>query len=199
MSGRRVTPRITEHPVGGGADPELTPPNSYIAAPSQGDQEVPFWRAEDVAEQEKSEEVEPKATEPEEVSLSDEDRSMFASLLTCGTRSKTLEILGHCVVVQSLCGDDDLRIGLWVKEYQGSLGEQRAYQIGVAAAGLRTVNGLPLITSLLDKPDPDLVFHETVKKVSQMNPLVINQIYRGVMDAEKEFVELAAKLGKSLG
>src|SRR4051812_46868815 len=61
--------------------------------------------------------------------LSPEEEIMFASLLTCGRRSKVIRLLDHTVVVQTLCGDDDLRIGLYVKEYAGSLGEQRAYQI----------------------------------------------------------------------
>jgi hypothetical protein len=131
--------------------------------------------------------------------LSPEEQVMFASLLTCGRRSKTLHLLDHTVVVESLCGDDDLRIGLYAKDYVGSLGEQRAYQIAVAAAGIRTIDGRPLTNTLYEQADNDALFDEKVAKVAKMYPTVIAAVYRGVLDAEKEFVELVTKLGKLPG
>ena len=136
---------------------------------------------------------EPVTEEPE---LSPEEQVMFASLLTCGRRTKTLHLLDHTVVVQTLCGDDDLRIGLYCKEYKDSIGEQRAYQIGVAAAGIRSIDGVPVVSSLYESADPGALFDEKIVKVAAMYPTVINKIYRAVMDAEREFVELATKLGK---
>ena len=50
--------------------------------------------------------------------------------------------------------------------------------------------------SLYAEADNDALFQQKVTKVAQMYPTVINRIYRAVMDAEKEFVELATKLGK---
>lgn len=137
-----------------------------------------------------------KAAQDQGVELSPEEQIMFASLLTCGRRSKVISLLDHTVVVQTLCADDDLRIGMYVKEYQGSLGEQRAYQVGVAAAGIRTIDGVPLVQTLYEQATDDALFDQKVLKVSQMYPTVINRIYRAVMDAEKEFVELATTLGK---
>lgn len=135
-------------------------------------------------------------TEPESEELSPEEQVTFASLLTCGRRSKVVTILDHTVVVQTLCGDDDLRIGLYAKPYAGSLGEQRAYQIAVAAAGIRTVDGKPLASSVYENADNDALFDEKVAKVSAMYPTVIAAVYRAVMEAEKEFVELCTRLGK---
>jgi hypothetical protein len=135
-----------------------------------------------------------KAEEPPE--LSPEEQVMFASLLTCGRRSKTLRLMDHTVVVQTLCGDDDLRIGLFVKQYVGTFGEQRAYQIGVAAAGIRSIDGQPLVQSLYPEADNDALFDQKCTKVAQMYPTIINRIYRTVLEAEQEFVELATKLGK---
>lgn len=136
----------------------------------------------------------PVGAEPLE--LSPEEQVMFASLLTCGRRSKTVTIFDHTVVVQTLCGDDDLRIGLYVKDYSNTLGEQRAYQIAVAAAGIRTINGKPLVPTLYEGADPDNMFDQKVTKVGQMYPFVISKIYAAVMDAEKEFVVLAERLKK---
>jgi hypothetical protein len=131
-------------------------------------------------------------------SLTDEESIMFSSLLTCGRRSKTITLFDHVVTVETLNGDDDLRIGLYAKDYAGSLGEQRAYQIGVVAAGLRTIDGKAFAQTLFEDAQGSL-FDDKVKKVSSMRPVVISPIYRAIMDAEKEFVELATRLGKLPG
>lgn len=193
MTARRHTPRPTNTPVGGTGD-VLAPPEEYqydpnVLASTDPTEAPPLPEADEptvVGEV-------PPEPQPE---LSPEEEVMFASLLTCGRRSKVLHIFDHTVVVQTLCGDDDLRIGLYVKNYQGSLGEQRAYQIGVAAAGIRTIDGKPLVQTLYEHAGDDALFDAKVAKVAAMYPTVISQIYRGVMDAEKEFVSLAAKLGK---
>lgn len=195
MSGRRRAPEPAI-PVGV-ADPNLAAP---MDAPEPPEEFVPPAGAFAAVEDEYAGGVlvgEPVAVAEEEVTeLSPEEEVMFASLMTCGRRTKVAHILDHTVVVQTLCGDDDLRIGLYVKDYVGSMGEQRAYQIAVAAAGIRTIDGQPLVQSLFAEADNDALFDQKVAKVAQMYPTVINRIYRAVMDAEKEFVELATKLGK---
>lgn len=162
---------------------EVAPPAGEPTAPRQEDHRI----VGDAPEEEVTEDLSP------------EEQVMFASLLTCGRRSKTLHIFDHTVVVQSLCGDDDLRVGMYAKQFAGTLGEQRAYQIGVAAAGLRSINGRPLVESLFDQGDSDAasaLFDQKVAKVAKMYPSVIQRVYRGVLDAEKEFMELADRLGK---
>lgn len=131
--------------------------------------------------------------------LSPEEEVMFASLLTCGRRTKTVKVLDHVVVVQTLNCDDDLRIGLWAKPYVDSLGEQRAYQIGVAAAGIRSIDGRPFVATLYEGADESALFDEKAAKVSKMYPHAVQRIYRAVLDAEKEFVSLVERLGKSSG
>jgi hypothetical protein len=136
------------------------------------------------------------APPPEPIELSPEEQVMFSSLLTCGRRSKTVRIFDHTVVVQTLCGDDDLRVGLYAKQYTGTFGEQRAYQIAVAAAGIRTIDGKPFAQALFEEAADDALFDSKTAKMAQMYPHVINMVYRAVMDAEQEFVELATRLGK---
>jgi hypothetical protein len=140
----------------------------------------------------------PPGEEGEE--LSPEEQVMFANLLTCGRRTKTLTVFDHTVVVETLNCDDDLRIGMYVKDYNGSTGEQRAYQIGVVAAGIRTIDGKPFVpSSLFQDADNAALFDERFKKVSKMYPTVVTKIYRAIMDAEREFVELSIRLGKLEG
>jgi hypothetical protein len=132
----------------------------------------------------------------EHVELSPEEQIMFASLLTCGRRSKTIRLFDHTVVVQTLCCDDDLRVGLYAKDFVGSLGEQRAYQVAVAAAGIRTIDGRPVVEGLFEQVGDDALFDQKVLKVASMYPHVVNRIYRAILEAEQEFIELSTKLGK---
>lgn len=200
MTGRRRTPDPVSAPVGGN-DKLLAPPEEFeydpnvLASTDPSEAPPPPPLPED--QMEKAFLDDKVAAEHDQIAeLSPEEMVMFASLLTCGRRSKTIRLFDHTVVVQTLCGDDDLRIGLYVKDYAGSLGEQRAYQIGVVAAGIRTIDGRPLVQGLYEKVGEDVLFNEKVDKVAKMYPTVISRIYRAVMDSEKEFVELANKLGK---
>jgi hypothetical protein len=133
------------------------------------------------------------------VELSPEEEVNFASLLTCGRRSKTLHLLDHTVVVETLCAADDLRVGLYAKDYASTIGEQRAYQIAVAAAALRSIDGQPVVNSLFENADEAALFDQKIKIVEKMYPTVVSRIYRAALESEKEFVELVGRLGKSFG
>ena len=140
------------------------------------------------------------ATDDEVTELTDRERADFASLLTCGRRSKTITVMGHPVVVQTLTTADEMRIGLFTKKYLDSqLGFQRAYQVAVCAAGVRELQGRPLFTSLSEVTSEDEVFDRSVEAVQKLYPVVVTQIYQAILDLEREFAELAIKLGKLSG
>jgi hypothetical protein len=166
------------------SDPDIIPPEPL--------DESQFVASERVAEEVK------EAVEEEITELTDEERVLFSSLMTVGKRSKPIEVMGHTVVIQSLRVADDLRIGLWCKKYEESRGFQRAYQLGVCAAGIRTVDGTPLYQSLTDSGE-DEVFEAKVEKLQNYYPIVINQIYNSIVGLDSEFAELATKLGKRFG
>lgn len=195
MSGRRLKPQPVGVPVGGENDPHIAAPNPAVLY-STDPTEVP--PPPPPAPDEEGERGGRLVAEggPD---LSPEEQLTFASLLTCGRRTKTLHILDHTVVVQTLCGSDDLRIGLYAKPYAETVGEQRAYRIAVCAAGIVSIDGQPLVGSLFEQADSDALFDQKVKIVEKMYPTVITAIYKGVLDAEKEFVELVTRLGKSFG
>jgi hypothetical protein len=180
----------TPSAIGGQGDPSLVAPEPFpnLQPPTGAPTELPPLPGAPLPEQ-------PEAKNDDD--LSPEEEIMFASLLTCGRRSKTVTVFDHTVVVETINCDDDLRIGMYVKDYQGSLGEQRAYQVGVVAAGIRSIDGQPFMPSgLFQDADRSAMFDDRFKKVSAMYPTVVSQLYRGVMDAEKEYIELAIRLGK---
>ena len=142
----------------------------------------------------------PEPDEPEVTELTDQERADFASLLTCGRRSKTITVMGHPVVIQTLTTADEMRIGLFTKKYLDSqLGFQRAYQVAVCAAGVRELQGRPLFTSLREVTSEDEVFDKSVEAVQRLYPIVVTQVYQAILDLEREFAELAIKLGKLPG
>lgn len=171
-------------PVDPSIEPDLVPP----VPPSENRRVVSDLVTEDVDD------------EPEVTELTDAERRDFASLLTCGRRSKTITVMGHPVVIQTLTTADEMRIGLFTKDYGDStLGFQRAYQVAVCAAGIREVQGKPLFTSLREITSDDEIFDKSVEAVQKFYPIVVTQIYQGIMDLEREFAELAVKLGKLPG
>lgn len=196
MSGRRLTPQPVGAPVGGGNDPFLAPPNPAVLHSTDPTEVPPPPPSGPKEEGESGGRLVGEGIVPE---LSPEEQLTFASLLTCGRRTKTLHILDHTVVVQTLCGSDDLRIGLYAKPYAESVGEQRAYRIAVCAAGIVSIDGKPLVGGLFAHADDDALFDQKIKVVEKMYPTVITAIYKGVLEAEKEFVELVNRLGKSFG
>lgn len=132
--------------------------------------------------------------------LTEQERADFASLMTCGRRSKTITVMGHPVVIQTLTVADEMRIGLFTKRYLDSqLGFQRAYQVAVCAAGVRELQGRPLFSSLVEVTSEDEVFDKSVEAVQKLYPVVVTQIYQAILDLEREFAELAVKLGKLSG
>lgn len=175
---------VEDIPVDPAVDPELAPPQRRI-----------------VAEETAPDEEQPQAPPPVEVTeLTDQERHDFASLMTCGRRSKTITVMGHPVVIQTLTTADEMRIGLYTKAYaETQLGFQRAYQVAVCAAGVREVQGSPLFTSLREITSEDEIFDKSVEAVRKFYPIVVTQIYQGIMDLEREFAELAIKLGKLPG
>lgn len=138
---------------------------------------------------------------PEEqiTELTPEERRDFDRLLTIGRRTKKITVMDHPVTIQTLKTADEMRIGLHTKPYLESQGFSRAYQIGVCAAGIVDIDGMPLYQPVSEKEDDDGIFDKKVAKLKEYYPIVITQIYQGIIDLEREFADLAIKLGKLSG
>lgn len=133
------------------------------------------------------------------VVLSDEERSLFRSLMTVGKRTKTLSVMDHSVLIETLNIDDELQVGLSCREYEGTKAFARAYQLAVCAAAIKEVDGIPLYQALSESVEPSEVFDKKLEKLKKYYPVVLYKIYRGVLELEQEFAELVEKLGKQQG
>ncbi len=128
-----------------------------------------------------------------------EERAMFSSLLTCGKQAKVVTVLGHQVGIESLNVDDDLRIGLFTKEFLDSTGYATAVKLATCASGIRTVNNRPLYTAMSTDESPESIFQAKVEKLRRWHMSAITEIYREIIDLDVKFGELAIKLGKLKG
>jgi hypothetical protein len=128
-----------------------------------------------------------------------EERQQFVSLLTCGKKSKVIDVMGHSVGIESLNTDDDLHVGVFTKEYLGTEAYARAVQLANSAAAIRTIDGSLVYTPLSPNETKNAIFDAKVEKLSQYHPAVITEIYREVLLLDSEFVKLAIKLGKLKG
>lgn len=169
-----------EAPVDPAIDPDLVPPEirRLVGEP---------------------EEVPDEDQVPEITVLTDEERRDLTTLITVGRRVKTITVMNHKVKIQTLKSTDEMRIGLFTKPYLGSQGFARAYQVAMCAAGIIEVDGAPLYSSIRQEKDPDALFAKRAEQMEQFYPVVVSQIYDAISDLEKEFSELAEKLGKSPG
>lgn len=181
------------------SDPLIMPPEM----PSSGfnpEQHVP----EEVSEEESRRVVGEIVTEEVEVEdpvvqLTDEERALFRSLMTVGKRSKTISVMDHSVLIETLNIDDELQVGLACKEYENTKAFARAYQLAVCAASIKEVDGIALYQALSEDVTPAEVFVKKLEKLKKYYPVVLYKIYRGVLDLEQEFAELVEKLGKQKG
>jgi hypothetical protein len=174
-------------------DPDLKPPEPF--SPTDFGRVLPPELGEGF---ELPEDEGPPEPEEEITELSEEERYSFMQLSTIGQRFGEIDIMGFKVGIQSLRVSDDLRISLFCKDYDGTKMEQRATQVAVCAAGIREVNGAPLVPSL-GPMTADERFKKQVDILKEYYPLVITKVYRAIMELDQEFVELAAKLGKLSG
>jgi hypothetical protein len=149
--------------------------------------------------QEESYRVVSDAGDDDVTNLSEEDRRAFDTLLTCGRRTKTIEVMGHKVTIESLNVDDDLRIGVYCKEYRDSDAFPRAIQVATCAAGIRAINNRPMYSALSSDESSESIFQIKVDKLAKYYPIVITEIYREILNLDAEFAELAMKLGKLKG
>lgn len=137
--------------------------------------------------------------EPEEVPetvLTDEERAQFRTLLTIGKRTKKITVFDHPIVIRSLTCDDEIRIGLYVKDHRESTAFPRVYQCATVAAAIKSVDGKSWENVLEANPDPEVVFRHKYEQVVALNPLVVQAVYEKVTEMELEFAELMEKVGK---
>lgn len=178
-------------------EPDLGPPPPLTSSDIRPPE--PFVEATDWDSPEPDAVSDSAAPEDEVTELTAEERLLFSRLLTVGQRHKTIDVMGHTVGIQSLRVSDEMRIGLLCRDHSGSKMENRAFQVGVCAAGISAIDGAPIYQSLTGLESVDEMFAKKVDTLKEYYPIVITQIYSAILELDQEFVELSKKLGKLKG
>lgn len=79
-------------------------------------------------------------------------RTQFEGLMYIGALTDEFDWMGHKFVVRTLRTDELLEIALMIQPYVGTQGEDKAYQAGVVAACVISVDGKPLPSPISSDP-----------------------------------------------
>lgn len=143
--------------------------------------------------------IEEEEEEDDTLVLTTQERRDFDRLLTMGRRVKEIVVMDHPVTIQTLKTIDEMRIGLYTKDYVNTQGFSRAYQVGMCAAGVIDIDKSPVYQAISKEESEDIIFKKKADALKEYYPVVISQIYNAIVELEREFAELAIKLGKLSG
>lgn len=145
--------------------------------------------------------TEPDATAPAKAQAEDvpemdpQYRQDFDGLLYIGALRKEFSWLGHTFAIRTVTVDELLRIGLAVKQYEGTIGANRAYVAAVVAASIERVDGKPLHQPL--GPGEDSL-EERFRYVRQYwYTWTIDRVYQECAELEARVAQIIESLGKS--
>lgn len=115
----------------------------------------------------------------------------FKGLMYLGALTKKFGWLGHSFTIRTLMTDEELAIGLLVKEWDGTIAQNRAYATAVVAACVQTVDGQELPGPAFEEPD-DVRLRRRFNVVSTTwYPATIDAVF-------EQYVLLSATVGEVL-
>lgn len=144
------------------------------------DEEGAVERAVDDAQESLASEFDPKWREP------------FEGLLYLGHLEETVEIAGHTFVVRTLKTGEKLEALQLCKPYEDSVSFARAYRAAIAAAGLVSVDGLPV---LVPQKQVSAVRQKFDYITSNWYDHIIERLYEEIDRLEGKVVKILEELG----
>lgn len=184
---------MSDSPIDESVDEILSEPEPY----SPPEEELPERFVVGVPLNEKGEEFDPDEEE-EAPALTFQEKKDLRDLMTVGRRTKDIVVFDHKVSIQTLKSIDELNVGKYAKQYEGTQFYPRALQVAVCAGAITAIDGKPLYTSL-GSEDEKVVFDEKVSRLEKYYPITISRIYKETVTLESEFNSLMEKLGKLKG
>lgn len=125
-------------------------------------------------------------------------RDDFEGLLYLGALTNDFPWMGHIFVIKTLSVDELLEVALLVKEWQGSMGEMKAYATLMVAACTVSVDGRPLPQPISSQPG-DTVVRNRFEVVRRWYPTTVDVIYEQYLLLEARVMEVLEAMGKVNG
>lgn len=128
-------------------------------------------------------------------------REPFEGLLFIGALRKPFRWLGHTYVLRTLRDGELMDVGLLIKPYMGTMGETKAYQTGVLAVALETVDGKALpLPPILDEGEGSLVvLTDRFNHIRRFYPPTIDHLYNRWLELEAEANKTVEKMLERYG
>lgn len=145
------------------------------------------------------EQVEPQDQEDPLPEFDSRWQDEFEGLLYIGALTEEFTWLGHRIVIRTLTTEEMAEIALASKPYLGTEAELKAYQAGVVAASVVTVDGVPLPAPLTTAPG-DTPFSNRFRYVwKNWRPPVLDAIYQRYVSLEIKVREVIEAMGNHSG
>ena len=93
-------------------------------------------------------ETPPEAAQPVQDVFPPQVNEDVTGLMHAGHLTHSFQLLGHNFVIRTLKAAEELAVTGVVKQYEGTLGEGKAYAMGMVSAAIVTVDGQPLTRPL---------------------------------------------------
>lgn len=128
----------------------------------------------------------------------------FNGLTFLGAMTSRFSWLGHDFVIRTLTQDELLQPPLLIKEWQGTVGEPKAYTTAMAAMCIVTIDGNELPIPLGNQPgrqNVDLAWAQLRFDYARKNwfQFTIDRIYSEYLDLENKVSEVIQAMGEAYG
>lgn len=134
---------------------------------------------------------------PPEVKFDDRWKESFHGLAYLGALTRTFEWLGHKFVIRTLTSDEELAIARIVKDWTGTLGEQRAYLLATVALCTQSVDGKGLPTPIGEEPGIDWAIQRFNFIKGRWYRYTVDKVYEQYLILEAEAREVIEQMGKA--
>lgn len=138
---------------------------------------------------------------PEAALFDDRWKDAFHGLAYLGAASWSFEWLGHKFVIRTLTDDEELAIAKIIKEWEGTVGYDRAYRTAVAALCTVTIDKQGMPTPVVDEDEPGYAWaiHKFNYAKARWFKYTIDKIYEQYLVLESEVREVLLQMGKAYG
>lgn len=124
-------------------------------------------------------------------------REDFDGLLYIGALTHSFRLYGHSFTIRTLTVDEILQVSLLVKQYEGSIGQNRAYLTGMAAACLELADSKPIYTPI--GPNDDEVRGRFMYVKDHWYSWMVDGIYEQYLALEARVTEILSQMGEGSG
>jgi hypothetical protein len=116
----------------------------------------------------------------------------YIGLIYLGYLEEEVQIPHHKFLIRTLTVGEKIQVSRIVKDVQDTLGFNRAYKAAVVAAGLLSVDGMPIVTPEKNKP---LVRDKYEYVICEWHDMIVDLLYRAIDKLELRAIQVGYELG----